>query len=198
VLLNRVPDPASVSWVNALNSGATPTSVVLGIEGGTEYLTDQVFALYNRYLGRTPDPMGEQAWVNLLLQGGTLEQVAEGLVSSPEYFQAHGGTNQGFVMGLYSQVLGRSPSTAELGAWVSALNGGEPRFAVAVSFLTSTEYRDGLVAADYSACLGRPADSAGQGGWVNALQSGATDQAVLAGILGSMEGFNKWSQATGA
>ena len=44
LLLNRVPDPTSQVWVTDLNNGALPASVVLGIEGSTEYLNDQVSA----------------------------------------------------------------------------------------------------------------------------------------------------------
>jgi hypothetical protein len=193
LLLSRAPDPSASTWVNQLNSGATPTSIVLAIEGSTEYLTDQVVALYSRYLNRAPDPSGEQFWLNTLLQGGTLEAVAEGMVSSPEYFADHGSTNTGYVTGLYNQVLNRAPSQSELDGWVNALNGGESRMAVAVAFLTSTEYRTDLVQNDYSLYLGRAADANGLTNWLNALQAGATDQAVLAGILGSAEGFSKWS-----
>jgi hypothetical protein len=193
LLLDRAPDPGASYWINALNGGASSTSVVLGIEASTEYLTDQVFALYSRYLNRAPDSLGEQGWLNTLLGGGTLEQVAEGLVSSPEYFQDHGSANEGYVLGLYNQVLGRTPSADELNGWVNALNAGESRTAVAASFLTSTEYRTDLVQSDYTLYLGRAADSSGLTGWVSALQAGATDQAVLADILGSSEGFGKWS-----
>jgi hypothetical protein len=193
LLLNRALDTGAALWVNELSSGAAPTSVVLGIESSTEYLTDQVIALYSRYLNRTPDPTGEQFWLSALQQGGTLEQVAEGIVSSAEYFQDHGSTNQGYVLGLYNQVLGRSPSASELNSWVSALDAGVSRTAVANGFLTSTEYRTEVVQADYNLYLGRPADSAGLAFWVGALQAGSTDQAVLAAIFGSPEGFSKWS-----
>ena len=37
LLLNRVPDSGASNWIIALNNGATPASVVLGIEGSSEY-----------------------------------------------------------------------------------------------------------------------------------------------------------------
>ena len=193
LLLNRTPDPTSSFWVNALNNGATPASVVLGIEGGTEYLNDQVVAMYKRYLQRSADPGGEQAWTNFLLAGGTLEQVAEGLVTSQEYFVLQGGTNQGYITGLYRDVLNRAPSTAELAGWETALDAGATRASVAVDFLTSQEYRTNLVQADYTTFLLRPADQGGLATWVNALNAGATDQQVLAQIFGSPEGYQVWS-----
>ena len=193
LLLNRTPDAGAASWVDALNSGTSPASVVLGIEASTEYLTDQVAGLYNRYLQRAPDAAGEQSWVDMLASGGTLEQVAEGLVSSPEYFQDHGSSNSGYVVRSMARCLAARPVRMELAGWVAALNSGASRMAVAINFLTSTEYRTDLVQADYNLYLGRSADSAGLAGWLNALQASVTDQAVLAGTLGSSEGFSKWS-----
>ena len=193
LLLNRAADPSSVFWVNALNSGSTPATVVLGIELSSEYLNDQVFALYGRYLGRTPESSGAQFWTNFLLAGGTFEQVAESLVSSPEYFLEHGATNQGFVLGLYDQVLGRVPSLSDLNAWLNVLNAGASRQTVATDFLTSLEYRQELVESDYTIYLGRAADTDGLHSWVSALFAGSTDQEVLAGIFGSQEGYAKWS-----
>lgn len=191
LLLGRIPDSSSSVWVNDLDSGASPASVVRGIEGSTEYLSDQVVAMYKLYLQRSPDTGGEQAWTNFLLAGGTLEQVAEKLASSPEYFILQGGTNQGFITGLYRDVLNRAPSIAELAGWETALGARVSRARVSDDFLTSREYRSNLVQADYMTFLLRPADQGGLMAWVNALNAGATD--LLAGIFGSPEGFQLWS-----
>lgn len=45
----------------------------------------------------------------------------------------------------------------------------------------------------YLTYLGRQGDPPGVASWVKALQAGATEQEVLADILGSAEGFTKWS-----
>jgi hypothetical protein len=193
LLLSRLADPSSSTWVNALNNGAAPGSVVLAIEGSTEYLNDQVVAMYKHYLQRNPDTGGQQAWTNFLAAGGTFEQMAEALASSQEYFVLQGGTNQGYITGLYRDVLNRAPSTAELAGWETALDSGTSRASVAVAFLTSQEYRTNLVQADYLTFLLRPADSGGLAAWVNALNAGATDQQVLAQIFGSPEGYQLWS-----
>jgi hypothetical protein len=193
LLLSRIPDPSSATWVNALNNGASPASVVLAIEGSPEYLNDQVVALYRHYLQRNPDMGGQQAWTNSLLAGGTLEQVAEALVSSQEYFILQGGTNQGYITGLYRDVLDRALSAAELAGWEAALDSGVSRASVAVAFLTSQEYRTELVQIDYLTYLLRPADQGGLTNWVNALNAGATDQQVLAQIFGAPEGYQLWS-----
>ncbi len=193
LLLSRIADPSSSVWVTALDNGDSAAGVVLGIEGSTEYLSDQVTAMYKLYLQRSPDLAGEQAWTSFLQAGGTLEQVAEGLVSSQEYYVLHGVTNQGFVTGLYLDVLGRQSSTADLAGWETALDAGVSRDSVAVDFLTSQEHRTNLVQNDYMTFLFRVADSGGITVWVDALNAGATDQQVLAHIFGSAEGYQLWS-----
>lgn len=193
LLLNRLPDSGASSWISQLDAGGSPAAVVLGIEASVEYLNDQVAALYGRYLNRAPDPAGAQGWLDLLLAGGTFEQVAVGITGSLEFFQQHGGTNEGFVRGLYTLVLGRQPSDSEVNGWLNALNAGASRTDVATGFLYSTEYFMDLVQTDYNLYLLRPAEPAGLNNWVTALQNGATDQEVLASILGSPEGYGKWS-----
>jgi hypothetical protein len=193
LLLSRLPDPSSVFWVSMLDSGAPPESVVVGVEGCPEYLNDQVTAMYNLYLRRTPDAGGAQYWLSYLQAGGTFEGVAEGLTSSQEYFVLQGGTNQGFITGLYNQVLKRSASNAEIAGWETALDNGATRLQVSTAFLTSPEYRTDLVQADYLTFLLRQADPGGLDHWLNALNAGAKDQEVLAGIFGSPEGYQLWS-----
>jgi hypothetical protein len=193
LLLSRVPDPSSSVWVDLLDKGTSAASVVLGIEGSEEYIRDQVDAMYLRYLRRAADPQGQQHWVGVVQAGGTFEQAAEGLASSQEYYVLRGGTNQGFLTGLYADVLNRSASTAELAVWETALDSGASRANVAVAFLTSQEYRTDLVQNDYATFVLRAADADGLAHWVNALNAGATDQAVLAAIFGSPEGYQLWS-----
>jgi len=50
-----------------------------------------------------------------------------------------GGDNRGFVLGLYSMVLGRTPREDEVSYWVNVLNAGNSRVEVAKSFMYSSE-----------------------------------------------------------
>jgi hypothetical protein len=194
LLLNRASDASASFWVDGLNSGTfTPVTAVLGIEGSQEYITDQVDALYLRYLDRAADPQGQQYWVGVVQGGGTFEGVAEGLTSSQEYFALQGNTDPGFITGLYHDVLNRNPNAAEIAGWEAALTTGTSRFSVSTAFLTSQEYRTDLVQADYMTFLQRSADDGGLAAFVNALNAGATDQQVLAQIFGSPEGYQLWS-----
>lgn len=190
LLLHRSPDPVASGWVTALDGGASPASIVLGIQQSGEYLAHQVVAIYGRYLNRAPDGAGAEHWLGVLQQGGTFEQVAEGVINSAEFAALHGNTNAGYVRGLYQQVLGRSPGAAELDGWVRALDAGVSRRDVITGFLASVEYREALIRNDYAVYLGREADPAGLAAW---LESGLSDRSLLAAILGSPEGFGKWS-----
>jgi hypothetical protein len=190
---NRGQDAFSNVWVDQLNGGVAKETLLIELQASDEYLRNQVAALYNHYLQRSPDSGGGQTWFDYLRAGGTFEGMAAGLTSSPEYLLFHDGTNPGFVVGLYHDVLNRGPSDAEVAGWVEDLNLGASRLDVSVAFLTSQEYRTELVQADYLTFLLRQADPGGLAAWVNALNAGATDQEVLAGIFGSPEGYQLWS-----
>ena len=211
LLLYRNPDTAAANWVNLLNAGMPESTVILGIEQSPEYLKNVVTALYQHYLNRALDP-GAQFWVTELENGTSIEQVTDGIVSSPEFFQDAGNTNTGYVNALYTYILGRSADAAGYMAWLNALNSGVSPAAVAMGFLTSTEYRQDLVAGVgwapnsptaipqssyfqgyYLTYLGRQGEPGGAAAWVTALQNGVTVQQVLADILGSPEGIAKWA-----
>ena len=195
LLLNRAPDPDGSSvWVDQLNAGASTATVLLEIQGSQEYLKLQVAAMYNLYLQRAPDTGGGQAWLNYLQTGGTFEGMAEALTSSDEYFTLQDFSNQGFITGLYRDVLNRTASDAEVAGWVTLLR--QQRVAQrrlgGVLDLTRILWTN-LVQTDYVTFLLRSADPVGLATWVNSLNAGATDQQVLAAIFGSPEGFQLWT-----
>ena len=92
-------------------------------------------------------------WVGVLQGGATIEQVIEGFIASPEFYQVQGGnTNSGFVTVFYQDILNRSPDPSGYAYWLNALNTGS-RLAgrMAWGFLRSPEYEGDLVSADYLA-----------------------------------------------
>jgi hypothetical protein len=189
VLLNRPADSGSAGWVSMLTNGASPSTVVFDIEGSGEYLGDQVTLLFQRYLQRTPASGEIQPFVNLLQHGLTLQQAKVGIIGSDEFFQLHGGTNEGYIEALYEDVLGRGPASSEVAAWEATL-GNASRSQVALGFVGSTEYLTDLVMSDYESLLGRPADAGGLNAFENYLQNGGgTDQLLEAQLLGSGEAF---------
>ena len=191
VLLGRLTDPSSVFFVNELTGGVSASTVVLQIDGTAEYLDNQVQLLFQRYLRRQGDAPSVQAFVNQVMHGGTLEQVAAVIVGSPEYFQLHGGTNVSFLNALYLDALGRTPDPFGQDSFTQMLAGGATRTAVALAVFTSAEYHANLVGEAYLNLLGRQADPAGLANFTNALQNGLSDQTLVAILLGSTESIAK-------
>ena len=117
---------------------------------------------------------------------------------------ANANNTKGFVIRLYENVLGRTPDTNGLNAWVSVLqrgsNGGEE---VAKGFIFSNEYinkhtsDDAFVEMLYNTLLNRKSDANGRKAWVNQLTSGKeTREGIVEGFIHSDE-FNKICDAYG-
>jgi uncharacterized delta-60 repeat protein len=209
-LLGRPADASALtSFGNYLDAGGSRTNVVEIVDSSAEYRGDVVRALYQTYLHRAPDPSGLNAAVNFLSQGGTDEQLAAGLIGSPEYYQVRGGgTNDGFLNALYADALGRAPDANGRAAFDQALASGTSTTQVGFSILTSVEYDTDLVGGYYVRFLRRPADQAGLNNYVNLLQHGSQssqpifvgdpsggshpvrDEDVIAFLMGSQEYFN--------
>jgi hypothetical protein len=161
------------AWVNALPS-LGQAGVARSIIRSPEGLTHTVDGLYTQLLGRSPVGGEEQGWVAALAHGATEEQVIAGIASSPE-FASHansliGGpdSNSNYVQALYKLLLNRTPSTAEVNAWLAVLPAAG-RAGVALGFVDGPEYRGDVVTGFYSSLLDRTtAPSAAEvAGWVN-------------------------------
>jgi hypothetical protein len=144
-LLHRRADTTSANdagfWVTALNGGTlTPQAVANTIARSAESLGVMVDGLYGKLLGRSSDAAGRAFFVNLLQQGDTVEQVIAMMVTSPEYQAANGSTDTAFVQSLYTHLLGRTGSSADVAFW-AGLVPTIGRGGVANAILGSTEYR---------------------------------------------------------
>jgi hypothetical protein len=83
---------------------------------------DFVRSLYQRYLGREPSSNELTQWVWAFQKGMTLTEAQVTFLSSDDYFARHGRNPTSFVTGLFTEVLNRAPSQAEVTAWVNSLN----------------------------------------------------------------------------
>jgi hypothetical protein len=92
-----------------------------------------------------------------------------------------------FVQHLYSDVLGRTGSAAEVNAWVGGMDGGLTSGQVANAFWQSAEHRTQEVDSYYSQYLHRAADPFGESMWVRAFLRGATESDVIRGFVTSAE-----------
>jgi hypothetical protein len=190
-LLHRPADPGAAGWVSLLNRGVSPAAVIQGIENSAEYRTNEVKSLYRHYLQREADAAGLQLFVNFLQHGGTVQQVAQALISSQEYFVLHGGTNYTFVEALYEDVLDRRAGKYGLDVLSQTLAGSGSRAAAAGMVLSSQEYTSNLVESYYQEYLGRAIDPSGVNAFEPLLQRGVSEDVVLSLILGSQEAYAK-------
>src|SRR5262249_10604221 len=95
---------------------------------------------YQHHLGRDPEPAGLARWVSRLKQGENHDDVLAGLLASQEYFDRHGSSSQGFVRGLYREILYREPTAAEVNSWVRRLlDLGADREQLARDFLNAAQ-----------------------------------------------------------
>jgi hypothetical protein len=96
-----------------------------------------------------------------------------------------------FVTQVYQDLLGRSPDTGGLSYWSGLIDSGQPRYPVAVSLTSSTEYRGDEVQALYTKYLHRSTDgttsSGGEGFWVDFIAHGATFEQLGESLIGSDE-----------
>ncbi len=96
--LARAPDPASfVQWVQLLHTDAAEyNGIIPGFINSVEFqsrygaLNNSQFVtlLYNNVLGRAPDPIGLQGWIDLLNSGTSRADVVGGFSESTEFINA--------------------------------------------------------------------------------------------------------------
>jgi autotransporter-associated beta strand protein len=140
---NRPADAAGQAlWVNAILGGESEANVAVAFLTSPEYTaahpdnTSYVNGLYMDVLGRQQaDPSGLAYWVSVLQQGlQTRAQVALSFLSSTEALTQA-------VNFYYTDLLGRSPTPAELLGFLTALQTGQfTPTAVTTVFLASDEF----------------------------------------------------------
>jgi hypothetical protein len=190
----RAATPGEISSLEAALMPANLSQVANQITHSTEHYQDLVTHAYQTYLGRSPDPSGLSGWVGAMQDGLTDEHLEAQFIASPEAFAHHGGTSAGWVRGLYQDLLGRTPSDAEVNGWVQALNNGASSQTIAYDFAASAE-REGIrVRDDYFHYLGRTPSQTEVNGWVNAFADGLTNENLVAGFLASPEYYDSFSK----
>src|SRR5262249_30093320 len=145
VVLGREPNAAGQNyWTALLQSGTNLANVVNAFFKSTEFTTTFVESYYATLFGRPADQAGLSYWTGVWARSGDTNALIAGFTSSSEYAKLHP-TDQAFVQSLYSSILGRPGSDAELGYWQNVLAGGADRGRVAVAVATSDEALGGTI-----------------------------------------------------
>src|SRR5439155_12081190 len=129
--------------------------VAAALASSDESFRNLVSDSYQRFLARSTDAAGADYWIARLRHGLTDEQLEASFLGSPEYGANHGGDWDGWLRGMYTDLLGRSADDAGLAYWTDRLSNGARPGDVALGFAAGTERETARVIADYSTYLGR-------------------------------------------
>jgi len=91
-------------------------------------------------MGRQPDAQGLQDHVWNIQNGTSYRDALANFLGSDEYFQRKGNTPEGFITGLYRDLLRRYPSSAELQTQLDGLYRVQTRSEFTRNFLIASDY----------------------------------------------------------
>lgn len=92
---------------------------------------------YVRYLGRHADPGGLAVHAEGLNQGADAALIEAAILVSPEYYNRNGGTEAGFITGLYRDAFGVNATPQQVNQTAQALAFGGDRQQYIAEFLRS-------------------------------------------------------------
>ncbi len=173
----------------------TYPAIANAIAFSTENVERVIGQDYTNLLHRSGSPAEINGWVGRVEAGMTLNQVDALFTGSAEYVNDHYGAGPDYVAGLYQDLLGRTPNTAEVNGWLGQLDNHVSPQAVASVIANSTEHLADQVTADYVQYLGRTPSGAEVSGWVNALRAGENDLNVVSDMVASSENFNRYGDS---
>jgi hypothetical protein len=186
-LLGRPATPSEVDTVvQTLATGGTTRAVVQNIEQSKEFADNEVTSWYQHYLNRAPTSQELVDAASQLQSGTSTNKVRSQILTSSEFSTLSGGTASGFVVNLYQDLLGRTPTGNEADSWVSQASSGDLA-GVVNGILGSVEFRTDLINNDYGAFLRRGADAPGRGFYVNELGSNNDQTTIFQQFLTSPE-----------
>ncbi len=185
------PEYTAAQLVQRIDATAKPLP---GLSG--KIITGGIVDAYQALASSPPSTPGVTAAGGVPLAPGTAPDVVvqATILASDEFLAEHGGTAQGFVTGLYLNILDRSPDPGGLAYWTSLYQAGtSTRFDIAGAILGSSEAKATQVAEWYRNDLGRNAsiaalkNDAGVLSWAQDLSLGASAEVVEAALLASPE-----------
>ena len=119
-LLGRGADTAGLNaWVNALAIGVSRNQVGFDFATSPEREGIIITNDYVNFLKRSPEPGAVNFWRAFLTQGHNRNDVAIQILASTEFFNLRGGDSSKFIIGVYQDILNRTPSTTEISGWLN-------------------------------------------------------------------------------
>lgn len=179
-------------WAAQSGAGVSNATIALTVLNSAEAKSHLVANTYQQYLGRSPSPTDMNFWVRALTSGLSDRQFVSLVVSSNEYYAKNGGTDPGYITGLYRDLLQRPasspPSQQDIGYWVTIMAASQrgavqARADVAIGFQGSPEYEALLINGWYQSFFGRAPSNAELNAALLQFNAGATEEQVAAQIL---------------
>ena len=130
-------------------------SLLMGPEGSAIEVT----RAYQGILGRDADGRGSAYWTEHLQRNDVLD-LRVLLLSSDEYRRRNGGTDAGWITGLYRDILGRDPEPGGLNYWTREVARGVPRPLIVAGFYLGRESLGRRAGSYYRLALDRAPTSA--------------------------------------
>jgi hypothetical protein len=180
-----------LAYMHQLSSGATPSDVASVFANSVEFFDRQITQDYINLLGRQPTQAELMGWQAGKQAGLTTSEALADFLASDEYFMRHGTTAQGWLNGVYRDVLHRAPDSSGLTSFLGLADEPVGRLAVARDIVFSPEGEQVAVNNAYSLLLGRPADPQALAFWGNQLSAGVPVSDLLATLASSPEFQNQ-------
>jgi hypothetical protein len=196
VLLGRLPESGGLDFHLArLASGGERTrrsfvySMLFSIEGSRR----EVDRAYDDLLDRAAEPEGRSYWTNHLQGHGVLD-LRVLLLSSDEYRNRAGATDQGWIEALYLDVLGRGSDPSGRAYWLGRAGSGVPRPMIAAAIYSSDEALGRRASAHYQEVLQRNPTGTERAAAVTTIRR-IGERGLRAELLASDEAFEPFLQA---
>jgi SpoIID/LytB domain protein len=186
-LLGRPADPSGLAtWTAMLGRGVSQSVLVATLTRSNEYVQLRIRRAYLQVLNRAPDAGGLAAWTREILAGRIkVDDVERRLYSTQEFVIKSGSTNARYAAKLYTTILGRPASPAEVTSTANALRlSGRSKVVDRIWF--STEAARHRAGSYYLLFLKRAADPGGLTTWARVLLAQG-EGAVRTGLAGSGE-----------
>ncbi|HEY1860343.1 MAG TPA: DUF4214 domain-containing protein [Gemmataceae bacterium] len=119
-LLGRGSDSAGLNaWVNAVTTGVGRDQIGFAFAAGPEREGINITNDYVNFLKRSPETGAITFWRSFLAQGHNRNDVAIQILASNEFFNLRGGDASNFIIGVYQDILNRTPGTTEINGWIN-------------------------------------------------------------------------------
>jgi|GEM_PF-1187221 len=182
------PGMSAAQLVARIKATVRPNAALNGLMASPG-VVDPYYALVNyvtQGISVTTKPVNAP---NLVAGASSFDDVEAGLLISDGVYALFGGTDSGYVAGVYRAVFGRAPSAGELSYQTAALQSGVNRFNLVRSLQSSVEGLRTRVARWYIDDLYSPQSldalksDSGVRAWADRLASGWTSTDVLAALM---------------